>query len=861
MKRYSLATVVFAFFFTLIGQPVFAVEQIGGLSTGRSSHTATRLNDGRVLIVGGYPLTASAEIYDPATRAFTSTQPLAIARQSHVAALLPDGRVLIAGGLGTNGVNSISLSSSEIYDPVAGTWTPGPSLNWPREQGQAVVLLDGRVLVLNGNSTSAGGGGGTPVCEIFDPVTGTFSLTGSLSGRRDSPAVSLLSDGRVLVAGGGSASAISSNVAEIFDPATGTWSATGTMGSLRTRASATLLGNGKVLIAGGISSNSSSTAVAVAELYDPATGTFAPTGSLNSLRWHHTAERLADGGAVVIGGIASSGYLNGTIERYDTATGTWISGGSMVAASRVHTSTLLASGEVLIAGGDGNNGALTVAALFDPVRDPMCAATPSTISPTSQPMSGFGGTGSVFVTALANCPWRVANVPSWITIVSGGGQSWGDGTVTYSVPRNLGSARDGRFVIADNNFVVKQAQDPCLAAPVVAPTSQAFGESGGLGNISVTRAAECGAWSASTLSSWITLTGATSGTGNGTVSYTVAANTGVARSGTVRVGTATHTVNQAANACFLAPGLSPSSQSFPEAGGTGSVSVTHPAACGWTVGSVPSWITITSGASGTGSGTIGFSVATNTGNARSASVSVGSGSFTVSQAASACVTATASVSPTNASISASGGSGTIALTYPAGCPWSITAASWITFPSGTNGVGSAAISYTVTANTGSARTHTGLVANAGFTWSQAAASPAPGYCASKGNTSSYEWIQQVMVAGQTRSSGNNGGYANFTSNPAITLARGTNSITLTKGGSYSEYWRIWIDFNGDSSFSDSEIVYSGFSSGSPTGTITVPASAPASSTRMRISMKYGASPTACETFTYGEVEDYTVTIP
>ncbi len=115
-----------------------------------------------------------------------------------------------------------------------------------------------------------------------------------------------------------------------------------------------------------------------------------------------------------------------------------------------------------------------------------------------------------------------------------------------------------------------------------------------------------------------------------------------------------------------------------------------------------------------------------------------------------------------------------------------------------------------------------------------------------------------------RSSGNNGGYADFTANTAIALARGSNAASLVPGfstGAYSESWRIWIDFNHDSVFSDTEIVYSGASSGTLNPSIVVPTSAMSGPTRMRVSMMYGSAPSACGTFSYGEVEDYSVNIP
>jgi hypothetical protein len=126
-----------------------------------------------------------------------------------------------------------------------------------------------------------------------------------------------------------------------------------------------------------------------------------------------------------------------------------------------------------------------------------------------------------------------------------------------------------------------------------------------------------------------------------------------------------------------------------------------------------------------------------------------------------------------------------------------------------------------------------------------------------------EWVQQVSIAGTVRVTGQNAGYSNQTGTAPIALARGFNAVTLTpgfSGGAYGEYWRIWIDFNGDGAFSDaSELVYSGNGTSAVSGSFSVPSNLPSSTTRMRISMKWGSGAASCETFGYGEVEDYTVT--
>ena len=144
--------------------------------------------------------------------------------------------------------------------------------------------------------------------------------------------------------------------------------------------------------------------------------------------------------------------------------------------------------------------------------------------------------------------------------------------------------------------------------------------------------------------------------------------------------------------------------------------------------------------------------------------------------------------------------------------------------------------------------------------------PTSSYCATKGNSVADEWIAGVKVGSLNKTSGANGGYVDFTST-SVSLAQGSsNALTLTpgfSGTSYNEYWKVWIDFNKDNDFEDAgELVYDAGSATSAvrTGTIAIPANAATGSTRMRVSMKYNGAQTSCETFSYGEVEDYTVNI-
>ncbi|ELR70644.1 hypothetical protein C900_03625 [Fulvivirga imtechensis AK7] len=140
------------------------------------------------------------------------------------------------------------------------------------------------------------------------------------------------------------------------------------------------------------------------------------------------------------------------------------------------------------------------------------------------------------------------------------------------------------------------------------------------------------------------------------------------------------------------------------------------------------------------------------------------------------------------------------------------------------------------------------------------------YCSSKGNSTSDEWIQRVQLGSINNNSGANGGYADFTAQSTSLNNGSSYTITITPGWSgtvYREAYAVWIDYNKDGDFTDAgELVYSRSrtNASSVSGSFTVPANAPAGATRMRVSMKYNANPSSCETFSYGEVEDYTVVI-
>jgi hypothetical protein len=255
-----------------------------------------------------------------------------------------------------------ALTAAEIYDPVTGNFSLAGNLNNPRFAHTATLLPDGRVLIAGGGVNGATGVVSTTTVEIYDPTTNVFNPTGSLNTSRSGHVATLLPNGRVLIAGGTDNSSpffgVCTDSAELYDPATGTFSNTGNMTVGRCSlwwSDAPVLGNGKVLIHGGGGQT--------AELFDPSTGSFSPTGNLTVPRLNPSVTLLPDGRVLVAGGFSTNGVTNST-ETYEATSGTFTAGPSMNQARQQQTATLLPDGRVLVAGGFGGAADLSSAELF-----------------------------------------------------------------------------------------------------------------------------------------------------------------------------------------------------------------------------------------------------------------------------------------------------------------------------------------------------------------------------------------------------------------------------------------------------------------------------------------------------------------
>lgn len=250
----------------------------------------------------------------------------------------------------TSGVSSTETAAPnpDSVHPYLNCLSPALQMNVARAAHTATLLSDGRVLIAGGFREEGTSEISIASAELFDPATQTFTLLSDMNEPRNGHTATLLPNGQVLIAGGWGRNGRTST-AEIFDPQTGRFEYTGSMMAPRQGFTATLLKDGKVLIAGGDSARN--TPQPTAELYDPVVKGFTPTGRLNHERFIHTATLLDDGRVLLVGGTSGSNTLLASAEIYDPDTGEFTLTGSATVARYKHAAVLLKGGDVLILGG------------------------------------------------------------------------------------------------------------------------------------------------------------------------------------------------------------------------------------------------------------------------------------------------------------------------------------------------------------------------------------------------------------------------------------------------------------------------------------------------------------------------------
>ena len=297
----------------------------------RSGAAAALLTGGRVLMVGGAGGSApSAELYDPNTNSWSAAAPML--HDSNTAVQLAGGKVLMVGGFGPD------FLSSKLYDPEADSWSGAGTMPGPRYNSPVTLLPDGRVLMAGGFS----GDDYLSSAQLYDPETNGWSAAGAMASGRHNHAAVLLPNGKVLVAGGSNGSGYVAS-AELYDPKTNSWSDAGSMSSARENPIAAALPGGKVLVAGGAGGGSS------ADIYDQGTNSWTAARAMTQERDHPAAVPLPDGRVLVAGGNSNTDPYSAEI--YDPATDFWAAAGAKSSVRYAPAAALLPDGRVLVAGG------------------------------------------------------------------------------------------------------------------------------------------------------------------------------------------------------------------------------------------------------------------------------------------------------------------------------------------------------------------------------------------------------------------------------------------------------------------------------------------------------------------------------
>jgi N-acetylneuraminic acid mutarotase len=355
-----------------VSSPVVTERSMSGDSVNpRLNHAASLLADGRVLIVGGWGLRPSsaskveldelqdAAIYSPSERRWTPTAAMSRARLRHTATLMGDGRVLVVGGLNRE---KNAAMSAEVFDPAGSHWSDASGFQSGRDGHRAVMLPNGSVLVVGGMTSYPGDPGHA---EIFDAKTGTWQSAGKIPKPLYGLTLTVIGD-RVLAVGGFGLTAGStqdwpgvSNRCYLFDSKTLTWRPAASLRLGRYGHTATLLSDGRVAVAGGWNKKSLDSI----EIYEPEADRWADGGALSKARHNHTATLLQNGDLLFVGGQSgpeqlAGFYLGGRpvseTEIYLSRQKKTQAAGALKSPHFYHSASLLPGGEILVVGGLDN---------------------------------------------------------------------------------------------------------------------------------------------------------------------------------------------------------------------------------------------------------------------------------------------------------------------------------------------------------------------------------------------------------------------------------------------------------------------------------------------------------------------------
>jgi phage baseplate assembly protein gpV len=330
---------------------------------------------GEVLVAGGNGAGAAAslattELYDPVAGTWSlTTGSMTNGRASHTATLLPNGMVLVVGGTDSAGNG---LASAELFNPTTGTWTVTGSLNHARAYHTATLTTNGVLIAGGVNVTTL-----VPIAELYDLTLGTFSNVGALSNPRQLQTDILFTAGslanEVLLIGGVDGSFNNLGPTDLFTPVGNTFSASGSLLDPRRLHTSTLLisgaNDGKVLVEGGVTT-SAGNPDDTTEIFDPTTATFSAGPNMVYDHAAHTATLFTSGprmGQILVAaGATHGGFLTPNDELYDPVANSFSATCNLIQSRESHTATLLLNGNVLIAGGFIVGGGISECELYSP---------------------------------------------------------------------------------------------------------------------------------------------------------------------------------------------------------------------------------------------------------------------------------------------------------------------------------------------------------------------------------------------------------------------------------------------------------------------------------------------------------------
>lgn len=338
-----------------INEPITEWNEVSNSLNSRINQTTNVLNNGKILVIGGYYDVANVSLFDPVSLTWETTGSLSIGRSEHQSIKLPDGRVIVMGG-NCNCTGTMYTTSCEIYDPATGLWEDASEMNIPRSSFKATLLDNGQILVTGGFNEQLA----ITSAELYDPISNIWQMAPAPSHSYAVHEAIKLNNGNVLVIGGGEKKSC-----EIYDPISQNWNIVSSLNEKRAFHKAVLMNDGKVLVTGGnnyqysTSNNESNTATS--EIYDPITDAWMIATPMNSARNGHTMTVLPNGQVLAIGG---HGYIQSfevfypaakaekSCEIYDPETNKWRFVAEMSIARSGHTTNLNNSGQLIVIGGE-----------------------------------------------------------------------------------------------------------------------------------------------------------------------------------------------------------------------------------------------------------------------------------------------------------------------------------------------------------------------------------------------------------------------------------------------------------------------------------------------------------------------------